>query len=69
MPTSDDINLLLRQQSSRRSGQDRVPFLRVSGRWLEQCGFAIGTRYYVTVMHGKLTLTIADPDGVDEPIA
>ena len=60
------VSMLLRQQSSRRSGHDRVPFLRVSGRWLEQCGFAIGTRYYVTVAHGKLTLTLAEPDRSEE---
>ncbi|HEV7489055.1 MAG TPA: hypothetical protein VGQ65_25575 [Thermoanaerobaculia bacterium] len=39
------VSTLLRQRSSMRSGHDRVPFLRVSGRWLERCGFAIGTRY------------------------
>jgi hypothetical protein len=63
------VSMLLRQRSSRRSGHDRVPFLRVSGRWLEQCGFAIGTRYYVTVAQGKLMLTLAQPDGSDEPTA
>ena len=63
------VSMLLRQRSSRRSGHDRVPFLRVSGRWLEQCGFPIGARYYVTVAHGKLMLTIADPDGSDDPMA
>lgn len=60
------VSMLLRQRSSRRSGHDRVPFLRVSGRWLEQCGFAIGTRYYVTMADGKLILTLAEPDGSDE---
>jgi hypothetical protein len=63
------VSMLLRQRSSRRSGLDRVPFLRVSGRWLEQCGFAIGARCYVTVTQGKLMLTIAEPDGSDEPMA
>jgi len=63
------VSMLLRQRSSRRSGHDRVPFLRVSGRWLEQCGFAIGTRYYVTVSQGKLMLTLAEPDGSDEALA
>jgi hypothetical protein len=61
------VSMLLRQRSSRRSGHDRVPFLRVSGRWLEQCGFAIGARYYVTVAQGKLMLTLAEPDGSNEP--
>jgi toxic protein SymE len=60
------VSMLLRQRSSRRRGHDRVPFLRVSGRWLEQCGFAIGARYYVAVEQGKLMLTLAAPDGSDE---
>jgi hypothetical protein len=63
------VSMLLRQRSSSRSEHDRVPFLRVSGRWLEQCGFAIGARYYVTVAHGKLMLTLAEPDGSNEPMA
>jgi hypothetical protein len=63
------VSMLLRQRSSRRSGHDRVPFLRVSGRWLEQCGFAIGARCYVTVTQGKLMLTLAKPDGSDDPIS
>jgi toxic protein SymE len=63
------VSMLLRQRSSTRSGHDRVPFLRVSGRWLEQCGFAIGARYHVTVAQGKLLLTLAEPDGSDEPLA
>jgi|GEM_PF-1281334 len=57
------VSMLLRQRSSRRSGHDRVPFLRVSGQWLDQCGFAIGTRYYVTVAQGRLMLTLVEPDG------
>jgi hypothetical protein len=62
------VSMLLRQRPSRRSGHDRVPFLRVSGRWLEQCGFAIRKRYYVTVAHGKLMLTLANPDGSDSQL-
>jgi toxic protein SymE len=62
------VSMLLRQRSSRQSVHDRVPFLRVSGRWLEQCGFAIGARYYVTVAQGKLMLTLAEPAESDEPM-
>lgn len=43
-------------------------FYAVSGRWLEQCGFAIGARYYVTVAQGKLMLTLVEPDESDEPM-
>jgi hypothetical protein len=41
----------------------------VSGRWLERCGFAIGARYYVTVAHGKLMLTLVEPEATDESTA
>jgi hypothetical protein len=33
-----------------------VPYLRVSGRWLEQHGFGIGTVVRVLVEYGRLTL-------------
>lgn len=32
------VSMLFWQRSSRRSGHDRVPFLRVSGRWLSSAG-------------------------------
>jgi hypothetical protein len=63
------VSMLLRQRSSRRSGHDRVPFLRVSGRWLEQCGFAIGARYFVIVTQGQLMLTLEHPHESEEPTA
>lgn len=60
------VSVLLRQRSSSRGGHDRVPFLRVSGQWLEQCGFVIGAQYSVTATPGQLMLTLAEPDGSDE---
>ena len=33
-----------------------VPYLRMSGRWLEEHGFAIGTGVQVVVEHGRVTL-------------
>lgn len=63
------VSMLLRQRSSRRSGHDRVPFLRVSGRWLEECGFAIGARYFVIVAQGQLMLTLEHPDESEKPTA
>jgi hypothetical protein len=63
------VSMLRRQRSSRRSGHDRVPFVRVSGRWLEQCGFAIGARYYVIVAQGQLMLTLEHPNESEEPTA
>lgn len=34
----------------------RVPYLRMSGRWLEERGFAIGSAVQVRVEHGRVTL-------------
>ncbi|HYI07597.1 MAG TPA: SymE family type I addiction module toxin [Thermoanaerobaculia bacterium] len=39
-----------------------VPYLRLSGRWLERLGFASGCRVVVTEERGKLTLTIVRTD-------
>jgi len=38
-----------------------VPHLRMSGRWLEKCGFGPRSRVFVTVEKGRLILTAADP--------
>jgi hypothetical protein len=34
-----------------------VPYLRMSGRWLKEHGFGIGSVVQVRVEHGRLTLT------------
>ncbi|HEV7485933.1 MAG TPA: SymE family type I addiction module toxin [Thermoanaerobaculia bacterium] len=39
----------------------KVPYLRLSGRWLEECGFAVGAPIYVKAEHGKLIVTNEDP--------
>lgn len=45
----------------RRGGasEGRVAYLRMSGRWLEQLGFASGARVLVTAEQGKLVVTLA----------
>lgn len=40
-----------------------VPMLRLSGRWLEQCGFAVGDELQVTVGEGVLVLSRRKEDG------
>jgi hypothetical protein len=37
-----------------------VPFLRLSGRWLERAGFAIGRRVKVEVSDGRLLIEPVD---------
>jgi toxic protein SymE len=38
----------------------RVPFLRLQGRWLHQAGFAIGTAVRVLVTPGRVVLEVDD---------
>ena len=37
-----------------------VPYLRMSGQWLEQHGFHAGARVVVSAEDGRLVLTLAD---------
>jgi len=41
--------------------ESRVPYLRMSGRWLAAHGFKIGEPVYVTVEQGRVILTITPP--------
>ncbi|MEL1263421.1 SymE family type I addiction module toxin [Pseudoxanthomonas putridarboris] len=40
-----------------------VPKLRLAGRWLEHCGFAVGDQLHVTVGRGVLLVTRRRQDG------
>ncbi|MCD7099066.1 type I toxin-antitoxin system SymE family toxin [Stenotrophomonas sp. MMGLT7] len=40
-----------------------VPRLRLSGRWLEQCGFAVGDAQQVTVGRGLLLISRGNGGG------
>lgn len=39
----------------------RTPFVRLSGRWLERMGFAIGTAVRVHVAPKRLVLEVIEP--------
>ena len=60
-PRELSITTLYRATTRTRSGETPVPYLRLSGHWLEQHGFTRGTRVTVTAETGKLILTIAHP--------
>ncbi|HEX8410723.1 MAG TPA: SymE family type I addiction module toxin [Thermoanaerobaculia bacterium] len=54
----------LHRASTSRGGRDEpVPYLRLSGRWLERYGLTRGCRVVVTGEPGKLVLTVAAPAG------
>jgi len=60
-PRELSITTLVRATTRTRSGETAVPYLRLSGHWLEQHGFNRGSRVIVTAENGKLILTIAPP--------
>jgi hypothetical protein len=49
-------------QTFQMRGRDQVavPFIRLSGRWLEQAGFTSGARVEVRVKSGKLLLVLRE---------
>jgi len=58
IPRKYSISSIYRRGSA---SDGRVAYLRMSGRWLEQLGFARGARVLVTAEHGKLVVTLAPP--------
>jgi hypothetical protein len=44
-----------------------VPYLRMSGRWLEEHGFAIGSAVQVLVERGRVTLISTAVDAAEPP--
>ncbi|HEX7153581.1 MAG TPA: SymE family type I addiction module toxin [Thermoanaerobaculia bacterium] len=42
-----------------------MPYLRMSGRWLEEHGFVIGSGVRVVVEQGRVTLISGEDDGDD----
>jgi len=44
----------------RRRNNEEIPFIRLSGRWLQRLGFRSGGRYTLRVDHRTLILTPTD---------
>jgi hypothetical protein len=57
-PRELSITTLFRASQRARSGEAAVPYLRISGRWLEQYGLTRGSRVTVSGEPGKLVLTV-----------
>ena len=45
-----------------------VPYLRMSGRWLEEHGFMVGSYVQVLVEHGRVTL-VSEAAEASRPVA
>ena len=50
------LTLSSRRITRRTLPEAVVPYLRMSGRWLEEHGFTIGSGVQVVVEHGRVTL-------------
>jgi hypothetical protein len=58
-PRELSITILFRASQRARNGEAPVPYLRISGRWLEQYGLTRGSRVVVSGEPGRLVLTVA----------
>ena len=63
------LTLSARRVVRRHLPEAVVPFLRMSGRWLEEHGFAIGSGVQVVVEHGRVTLISVDVVEASQPVA
>ncbi|MEG8065984.1 type I toxin-antitoxin system SymE family toxin, partial [Xanthomonas hortorum pv. gardneri] len=43
------------------AGDQHVPHVRLSGLWLEQLGFAIGTKLRITASEGQVLMEVLAP--------
>ncbi|MBN6104433.1 type I toxin-antitoxin system SymE family toxin [Xanthomonas sp. CFBP 8703] len=64
-PTHCTVGVDHYPSKQRHTGDRRVPVLRLSGLWLEQLGFAIGSKVQVTVRAGEVVVSVVDANAVD----
>jgi len=62
------LTLSSRRIPRRSLAETYVPYLRMSGRWLEEHGFVIGSAVHVVVEHGRVTL-ISEGAEASRPVA
>jgi toxic protein SymE len=61
-PASPSIAPLGYSVLHRPAGDRRAPILPLSGLWLEQLGFAIGSRLQIAARAGELVVSVADAE-------
>ncbi|WP_311238051.1 MULTISPECIES: SymE family type I addiction module toxin [unclassified Xanthomonas] len=47
------------------ASHQRIPTLRLRGRWLEQLGFTIGSKLHIRLRNGELVVSVFDEDEQD----
>ena len=45
-----------------------VPFIRLSGRWLDELGFKVGTKFHIEKEENKITLIPADSSPISNSL-
>jgi hypothetical protein len=58
-PTERHLMTVIRS----RRGEDHVPHICMSGKWLARAGFASGSRIAVAATAGQLVITVVSPPG------
>jgi hypothetical protein len=60
-PRELSVTTLWRGDENAPRGGKPVPYVRISGGWLEQLGFTPGSRVVVAAEQGCLVLTLMEP--------
>ena len=63
MPTTRKLKVC---PAPRSTDHERIPAIHLKGQWLKEYGFTENTPIQVLCEHGKLTITLREPD--PEPV-
>ncbi|MGV7173616.1 SymE family type I addiction module toxin [Xanthomonas axonopodis] len=59
-PTRFTVGYAFYDAEPGRPHSQRIPSVRVRGLWLEQLGFAVGSKLRITARNGELVVTVAE---------
>ncbi|WP_050545663.1 SymE family type I addiction module toxin, partial [Xanthomonas phaseoli] len=59
-PTRCTVGYAFYDAEPGRPHSQRIPSVRVRGLWLEQLGFAVGSKLRITARNGELVVTVAE---------
>ncbi|TBX00225.1 SymE family type I addiction module toxin, partial [Xanthomonas citri] len=59
-PTRCTVGYAFYDAEPGRPHSQRIPSVRLRGLWLEQLGFAVGSKLRITARNGELVVTVAE---------
>ncbi|CCF70619.1 conserved hypothetical protein [Xanthomonas citri pv. punicae str. LMG 859] len=59
-PTHCTVGYAFYDAEPGRPDSQRIPSVRLRGLWLEQLGFAVGSKLRITARNGELVVTMAE---------